>query len=218
MILAGVSMGGYGAYRAWDRSTYFEFESDPWRSSGFLASRVVDHPFKSVDPVKYRGDPDQIILMFENVRSNLTVTCITCKEFLVVRSSRDVNDVSPELRSAGLKSLPEGLVLKSTSDGAIPAQGDSIPFDQIMSNTSPIWLPPRRHHAAPHLVVDSATGKNNLIWMSRNNPGDSITCIVMTDASKLLTYTLPRRDLCSIDAASQLDMVEFDMFSTSPLP
>ena len=86
-----------------------------------------------------------------------------------------------------------------------------------MSDTNPIWLPPRRHHAAPHLLVDS-TGKNNLIWMSRNNPGDSITCIVVTDATKLMTYTLPRRDLCSIDAASQLDMVEVDMFSTTPLP
>ena len=86
-----------------------------------------------------------------------------------------------------------------------------------MSDTNPIWLPPRRHHAAPHLLVDS-TGKNNLIWMSRNNPGDSITCIVVTDATKLMTYTLPQRDLCSIDAASQLDMVEVDMFSTTPLP
>jgi hypothetical protein len=40
----------------------------------------------------------------------------------------------------------------------------------------------------------------------------------VTDATKLMTYTLPRRDLCSIDAASQLDMVEVDMFSTTPLP
>jgi hypothetical protein len=46
MVLAGVSLGGYGAYRAWDRSTYFEFESDPSRSNGFWVSRVVDHPFK----------------------------------------------------------------------------------------------------------------------------------------------------------------------------
>ena len=221
MVLAGVSIGGSDAYRAWNRSTYFEFDPDPWRSTGFRVSRVVDHPFKSVDPTKYRGDSDQIILMFENVRSNLTVTCITCKNFLIARSSRDVNDVSPELRSVGLKTLPEGLALKppsgsrGDSDGSL--QRDQASFDQIMSDTNPIWLPPRRHHAAPHLLVDS-TGKNNLIWMSRNNPGDSITCIVVTDATKLMTYTLPRRDLCSIDAASQLDMVEVDMFSTTPLP
>ena len=35
MILAGVTFGGSNAYRAWDRSTYFEFEADPSRSSGF---------------------------------------------------------------------------------------------------------------------------------------------------------------------------------------
>ena len=203
LVLAGVSIGGYGAYRAWDQSTYFEFESDPWRSNGFLASRVVDHPFKFVNPVKYRDDSDQIILTFENIRSNLTVTCITCREVPVLSWTRDVNEVSPELRSAGMmKKLPEALL---THD------------DQMMSQTGPVWLPPRRRHAAPHLLIDS-TGNNHLIWMSRNNSGDTITCIVLADAAKLLTYTLPQRDLCSVGAASQLTMVEVDMFATSPLP
>ena len=41
---------------------------------------------------------------------------------------------------------------------------------------------------------------------------------MLADAAKLMTYTLPERDLCSEDAASQLTMVEVDMFSTSPLP
>ena len=87
MVLAGVSIGGSDAYRAWNRSTYFEFDPDPWRSNGFWVSRVVDHPFKSVDPAdKYRDESDQIILTFENVRSNLTVTCITCKNLPVSRS------------------------------------------------------------------------------------------------------------------------------------
>jgi hypothetical protein len=203
LVLAGVSIGGSSAYRAWDRSTYFEFESDPWRSNGFLASRVVDHPFKFVNPLKYRDDSDQIILTFENVRSNLTVTCITCREVPVFRWTRDVNEVSPELRAAGMmRGLPEALVMHG---------------DQMMSETTPVWLPPRRRHAAPHLLVDS-TGNNYLIWMSRNNPGDTVTCIVIADAAKLLTYTLPQRDLCSVAAASQLTMVEVDMFATSPLP
>jgi hypothetical protein len=48
MILAGVNLGGFDSYRAWDRSTYFEFDSDPTRSSAFSVSRVVDHPFKSI--------------------------------------------------------------------------------------------------------------------------------------------------------------------------
>ena len=58
------------------------------RSNGFSVSRVVDHPFKSVDPEKYRDDPDQVILTFENIRSNLTVTCVTCKEVPVLETDR----------------------------------------------------------------------------------------------------------------------------------
>ena len=202
MILAGVSLGGSDAYRAWDRSTYFEFEADPWRSSRFSVSRVVDHPFKSVDQEKYRDDPDQIILTFENIRSNLTVTCVTCKELPLLEKTSDRYDISAELRSVGIKRLPDPLLKR---DGL------------MLSSTSPVWLPPRRHHAAPHLLVDSS-GKNHLIWMTRNNPGDTVSCIVLADAAKLLTYTLPQRDLCSEDAASQLTMVEVDMFTPSPLP
>jgi hypothetical protein len=67
------------------------------------------------------------------------------------------------------------------------------------------------------LLVDSA-GKNHLIWMSRNNPEDSISCIVLADAARLLANTLPRRDYCDNSAGSSLSMVEIDMFATSPLP
>jgi hypothetical protein len=202
MVLAGVGIGGYGAYRAWDRSTYFEFESDPSRSNGFLVSRVVDHPFKSVAPDKYRNDSDQVILTFENIRSNLTVTCVTCAKEPVFRWASDPNDVSPELRSVGITKLPEALLRRG---------------EQMLSQTGPVWLPPRRRHAAPHLLVDSA-GKNHLIWMSRNNLETSISCIVVTDAATLLTTTLPRRDVCDDSAGSPLSMVEVDMFATSPLP
>ncbi|WP_212037492.1 hypothetical protein [Bradyrhizobium sp. JYMT SZCCT0428] len=202
MVLAGVSLGGSDAYRAWDRSTYFEFESDPWRSNGFSVSRVVDHPFKSVDREKYRDEPDQVILNFDNVRSNLTVTCVTCKQVPVLREkTSDRYDTTEELRSVGITQLPDAL-LQHTG--------------QQLSDTSPVWLPPRRRHAAPHLLVDS-TGKNHLIWVTRNNPGDTISCIVLADTARLLTYTLPKRDNCSSDAASQLTMVEVDMFATSPL-
>ncbi|MEA2886012.1 MAG: hypothetical protein QOD11_372 [Bradyrhizobium sp.] len=202
MVLAGVGIGGYGAYRAWDRSTYFEFESDPSRSNGFLVSRVVDHPFKSVDPDKYLNESDQVILTFENIRSNLAVTCVTCAKQPVFRPVRNPNDVSLELRSIGITKLPEALVGRD---------------DQMLSQTGPVWLPPRRRHAAPHLLVDS-TGKNHLIWMSRNNLESSISCIVVTDAARLLTTTLPRRDVCDASAGSPLSMVEVDMFATSPLP
>ncbi|MBR1190311.1 hypothetical protein [Bradyrhizobium sp. AUGA SZCCT0160] len=202
MVLAGVSIGGADAYRAWDRSTYFEFDSDPWRSSGFLVSRVVDHPFKSIDREKYHDEPDQVILTFENKRSNLTVTCVTCKAVPVFQTTERRSDVSAELRSVGIERLPDALLKRE---------------DQILSNTNPVWLPPRRHHAAPHLLVDGA-GKNHLIWVTRNNPGDTISCLVLADAAKLLTHTLPKRDLCSEEAGSQLTMVEVDMYASSPLP
>jgi hypothetical protein len=202
MVLAGVSIGGSDSYRAWDKSTYFEFESDPSRSNGFLVSRVVDHPFKSIDPAKYHNESDQVILTFENVRSDLSVTCITCAKVPVLRWTSDPNDVSPELLSVGSKKLPEALLRHG---------------DQMLSDTLPVWLPPRRRHAAPHLLVDS-TGKNHLIWMSRNNPQDTMSCVVWADAAKLLTNTLPRLDLCHDHASSSLSMVEIDMFATSPLP
>jgi len=202
MVLAGVSLGGSGSYRAWDKSTYFEFESDPSRSNGFLVSRVVDHPFKSVDPAKYRDDSDQVILTFENIRSSLTVTCVTCRKVPILHWTRDPNDVTPEYRSVGFNTLPEALLKHQ---------------DQLLSETNAVWLPPRRRHAAPHLLVDSS-GKNHLIWMSRNNPGDTVNCIVLADAAKLLTHTLPQRDYCAAGAGSRLTMVEVDMFATSPLP
>ncbi|QOZ54410.1 hypothetical protein [Bradyrhizobium sp. CCBAU 53338] len=201
MVLAGVSMGGYNAFRGWDRSTYFEFESDPFRSNGFQASRVVDHPFKAVAPEKYRNDPDQVILSFEDIRSDIAVTCMTCANLPVFAYTRDPNEVDAELRSVGLTTLPEALLKR----------------EPMLSETVPIWLPPRRHHAAPHLLVDSK-GHDHLIWMSRNNPQDTMSCIVGADAARLLTNTLPRRDLCSKDAGSSLSMVEVDMFATSPLP
>ncbi|QIP05133.1 hypothetical protein [Bradyrhizobium symbiodeficiens] len=201
MVLAGVSLGGYDAFRGWDRSTYFEFDSDPSRSNGFLVSRVVSHPFKSILPAKYANDPDQVILMFENLRSNLAVTCITCANVPVLEWTTDPNAVSAELSSVGVTRLPDVLLRR-------------VP---MLTETMPVWLPPRRRHAAPHLLVDGA-GRDHLIWMSRNNPENSVSCIVGADAARLLTNTLPTRDLCSIDAGPSLTRVEIDMFASSPLP
>lgn len=201
MVLAGVGLGGYEAYRGWDRSTYFEFDSDPSRSNGFQVSRVVSHPFKAIAPAKYASDPDQVILMFENLRSNLAVTCITCANVPVLEWTTDPNAVSAELRSVGVTRLPDVLLRR-------------VP---MLTETMPVWLPPRRRHAAPHLLVDGA-GKDHLIWMSRNSPENSVSCIVGADAARLLTNTLPTRDLCSVDAGPSLTRVEIDMFASSPLP
>jgi len=201
MVLAGVSLGGYDAFRGWDGSTYFEFDSDPSRSNGFQVSRVVSHPFKSILPAKYANDPDQVILMFENLRSNLAVTCTTCANVPVLEWTTDPNAVSAELSSVGVTRLPDVLLRR-------------VP---MLTETMPVWLPPRRRHAAPHLLVDE-TGRDHLIWMSRNNPENSVSCIVGADAARLLTNTLPTRDLCSVDAGPSLTRVEIDMFASSPLP
>ncbi len=204
MVLAGVSLGGHKPYRAWDRSTFFEFESDPSRSNGFSFSRVVDHPFKFIDGLKakYAGESDQVILTFVNKRSNLTVTCATCQDLVLQKWTRLPEEASDEMKSVGIKSLPQALLTNQ---------------DLKLSATGPVWLPPRRRHGAPHLLIDGA-GKNHLIWVSRNTPENTISCIVLTDAAQLLTYTLPQRDFCNEGARAPLKMVEVDMFSTSPLP
>jgi hypothetical protein len=166
-VLAGVSLGGFRPYRGWDRSTYFEFDSDPIRSNFYSVSRVVDHPFKSADPEKYKDDPPQVILTFFNKHSDLTVDCTTCKT------------------------------------------GPRRP--------NPIWLPPRRNHAAPHLVVDGA-GKHRLVWMSRVHPENTGSCLVWADAATVLTDTLPKEDFCNAAARSPLTLVQPEMYASSPRP
>ncbi|SDP04371.1 hypothetical protein [Afipia sp. GAS231] len=203
LVLAGVNLGGANSYRAWGKSTFFEFESDPARSSEFRASRIVDHPFKFLNsvtsPDKYKDEADQIVLTFENMRSNFTVKCVTCQS-LILQSDRSPR-ASDEMISAGLSPLPQALL------------GQEL----TLADTRAVWLPPRRHHAAPHLLVDS-DGKHHLIWMSRKNNEDTISCVVLSDAATLLTSTLPRLDLCNPGAGSRLKTMEIDMYATSPLP
>lgn len=204
-LLAGVSLGGAGAYRAWDRSTFFEFDSHPTRSTFFSASRVVDHPFKPADPAKYQDDGQQVILTFENKRSNLTVQCATCKDKKILEWSRDPRDVSTEFMTAGIQSRPEALI------------GRELWLTSAFTPAHPIWLPPRRDHGAPHLHVDGA-GKHHLIWMSRVDAEHTGACIVKADAAKLLTYTLPQRDVCHSGAGSPLTVVQAEMYASSPVP
>ena len=200
-VLAGVSLGGFGAYRGWDHSTYYEFDPDPSRSNGFSVARVVRHPFKFAIPGKYIDESDEVILTLDNNRSNLTVNCVTCRQETIQKSTRNPEDASPELRSVGIDTIPQALLTRDLKLNAI----------------SPVWLPPRRRHGAPHLLVDSA-GKNHLIWMSRNSNENSVFCVVSSDPGQLLTYTLPQSDYCGRSSASKLTMVEPDMLSTSPLP
>src|SRR5215216_3605060 len=47
-VTAGVKIGGFKSYQGWGSSTYFEFDTNPYRSIKHSAVRVVDHPFKAV--------------------------------------------------------------------------------------------------------------------------------------------------------------------------
>ncbi|WP_163310854.1 hypothetical protein, partial [Enterobacter kobei] len=59
---------------------------------------------------KYAADPDQVILTFENVRSDVAVTCTTCAKVPVFDTTQDPSQINAELRSVGLTKLPEALV------------------------------------------------------------------------------------------------------------
>src|ERR1700682_1706513 len=115
-----------------------KLSSNPTRPREFPASRVVDHPFKSDDPSYYRDDARQIILTFANVRSNLTVGCVTCKNPTIPAESPGLKNVSNELKSPAPLSRIEAPAGRELS---------------LSGTTIPVWLPPRRHHAAPHLLV-----------------------------------------------------------------
>jgi len=75
--IGGSALIAHGPFRPISNSS-----PDPWRSTGSV-SRVVTILQNQSIRLNIRRS-DQIILMFEITFGHLTVTCITCKEFLVV--------------------------------------------------------------------------------------------------------------------------------------
>jgi hypothetical protein len=204
MVLAGVAVGGFGSYRAWDRSTFFEFDTNPLKSIEFRASRVVDHPFKSLLPEKYKGDPDHIILSFSLRRNSIRAVCENCLPNRMLEPARDPKDpdyLSAEFRSAGHKKRPEALIDHSAS----------------IEQPRTVWLPPDHHHAAPQFV-QGTDGKHHLVWMSRPGVTTTGSCMVLTDVRAILTYTLPATHGCWHDANPVLSPVQVEMLSSAPLP
>ncbi len=201
MVLAGVSLGGFDAYHAWDSSTYFEFDPQPLRSQEYSVSRVVDHPFKNLDPKKYANEDQQVILTFDVKRSEVKVACENCGSQTLLSDSGPPDDMSPELAAAGLTKRPEALAGRSLS----------------LNEQRTVWLPPWRDHAAPHLIVDR-TGAARFVWTSRLKSGNTVLCLVIADAAQLLTYTLPQTSACSTDARSTLELAEYDLLSGAPQP
>lgn len=72
----GVTLGGAGSFKGWRESTYFEFDPNPTRAERFVASRVVDNPFRSA--TELGDDPKQWMLSFETKRAGVEVNCSNC--------------------------------------------------------------------------------------------------------------------------------------------
>jgi hypothetical protein len=201
-VLAGVSLAGYGSYRGWDRSTFLEFDVNPIRSREFTVSRVLDHPFKAKYPGKYGADPGQVMLTFKLSRNNVNVRCANCPaDNSPVILNQENSGVSEEFVDEGISARPEALRGRSLS----------------MEENRTVWLPPGRHHAAPHLLLGS-DGEHHLIWLSRSRIDDTGWCIVSTNARRLLTYTLPEVGGCNPKANRQLSPFDVEMYSSSALP
>jgi hypothetical protein len=75
-VVFGVTLGGAGSFKGWRESTYFEFDPNPTRAERFVASRVVDNPFRSA--TELGDDPKQWMLSFETKRAGVEVNCSNC--------------------------------------------------------------------------------------------------------------------------------------------
>src|SRR5262249_11398957 len=159
----------------WDRSTYFEFDNNPVRAIEFTATRVVDHPFKKIEPEKYKLDPDQIVLSFNVKHASTLLGCLNCQEHqppvMILEKSDQPGNVSREFQYARIERRPEALLNRSLE----------------MHENRRVWLPPARHHGAPHLL-QGVSGEQSLVWMSRSSIHDTGSCIIVANASQIFTY------------------------------
>jgi hypothetical protein len=93
-VAAGVKFAGFKDYRSWDRSTFFEFDPNPYRSTRFFVTRAIDDPFKAESSDQRR--PDQLLMMFHIQRGGVGRACINCGD----------RKMSPEeFKSAGVLKL-----------------------------------------------------------------------------------------------------------------
>jgi len=118
-VAAGVKLGGFKDYRNWDRSTFFEFDPNPYRSTRFFVTRAIDDPFKARDPDRHRNDPDQLLMMFHIQRGGVGRSCINCGERKMAQN--EVVSAGPEMSSEEPVWLPPG---RFYSAPHIAADGD----------------------------------------------------------------------------------------------
>ena len=167
----------------------FRFDSDPIRAvNEFSFSRVVDHPFKSVDPTKYHDEAVQVVLTFTR------------------QTLQPHNPLQPATRAIRISTRRSTEWCQRRAKSVISIKGQRRWCQaNCRIRIQPLWLPPRRDHAAPHLVVDGA-GKDHLIWMSRISVENTGACIVCR-CGEGASYTMPKRDLCHRGAFSPLNLV-----------
>ena len=101
-----MKLGGFKDYRNWDRSTFFEFDPNPYRSTRFFVTRAIDDPFKARDPDRHRNDPDQLLMMFHIQRGGVGRSCINCGERKMAQN--EVVSAGPEMSSEEPVWLPPG--------------------------------------------------------------------------------------------------------------
>jgi hypothetical protein len=195
-VLAGVTFGGAWSFKGWEDSTYYEFDPNPEWSDRFTAVRVVDNPFKPIDPVASKNDPDQLMLTFDIKRAGVEVNCVNCEKKLKRDGSEGREFSEQELREAGLK----------------PNRDD--PYH--LGGRRFVWLPPRDSISAPHLLVLDDRNQA-LLWVNRRSSDNSIFCFALVDPKNLLTSTIPSTRACNKEN-KRLEAGAIDLFSSSPQP
>jgi hypothetical protein len=221
-VLVGVTNGGFGSYQSWRTSTYFEFDSNPSSSDHFAVGRVIEHPFKKVDPGGTRDDPDELMLMFDTQPSGTTVACRNCK---------NRNFTARELLAAGLLTptapatiaTAVGSTTPGTTSPALDFSQQAIEhaLDDVVrpkiNQVRPVGLPPIGTFAAPQLLT-AQNGQQFIVWIDRKTPLNTETCIIIADPKNLLTHTRPKDVRCLQSDNPRLTVALADMYASSPQP
>src|SRR5262245_5565489 len=217
-VLAGVSNGGFGSYQSSRTSTYYEFDPMPAASEQMTVARVIDHPFKAVDPEAAHEDPDQLLLTFNITRSNTTVACRNCAD----------RTFSPdELRAAGLLE-PKRAVLADASGSVGAAQTPDMSKQAVekaladlarskFKQPRPVGLPSAGIHAAPR-ILKANNGEQSLVWVNRRKPDKTGSCVIIADAKNLLTHTRSRDLRCDPLDNKRMLIAKTDTHTSSPQP
>jgi hypothetical protein len=197
-VAAGVKVGGFKAFQGWGRSTYYEFDPNPYRSIRFSAVRVIDHPFKAELP-KLRDEPDQLLLKFGVLRGGVRLTCVNCADRPTSQDEFDNADAWEASRDVGLR--------KPELTGFIKSRK--------MNSERSVWLPASRLYSAPR-VVPNGPGRQLLVWAIRQSIDNSESCIIAADPRRLLTDLRPFDDGCVNAFNHRMDFTQVDLLSSAP--